>query len=85
MINEIKIHPEHFADWKAGIKRDELRLNDRDFKVGDTLHLREWGCLRGYTGNGLTTKVLGILRQHAGLAPDYVLLYCGEPIWDLAE
>lgn len=84
MIHELKIAPTHFDDWKRGIKRDELRLNDRDFKVGDTLHLREWGCLRGYTGNGLTTEVLGVLSQHAGLGSDYVLLYCSEPkSWDV--
>lgn len=96
MIHELKMQSQHFRHWKAGIKRCELRRSDRNFQVGDTLHLLEvvqdealdekgrplipvWSC----TGKGLTTDVLGILRDHAGLAPDYVLLYCGEPTYDL--
>ena len=85
MIHELKIDFTHFDTWKRGVKRCEVRLNDRDYKAGDTLHLREWGCLRGYTGNGLTTEVLGVLTslQFEGIAPGYVLLYCGEPTYDL--
>lgn len=92
MIHELKIDFTHFADWKAGIKRCEVRRDDRNYNIGDMLHLRE---LRGmisegpylvpdFTGEGLTTEVLGILRQNVGLAPGYLLLYCSEPkSWDL--
>lgn len=41
MIHHLKIYPEHFSAVCTGIKRAELRKNDRDFKVGDTLHLME--------------------------------------------
>lgn len=86
MIHELKILPQHFRDWKAGIKRCEVRLNDRDFKVGDTLHLREFDPVSRYSGDGLLTDVLGMLtsEQCAGLVPEYVVLYCSEPkAWDV--
>lgn len=41
MIHHLKIYPEHFSAACTGVKRAELRKNDRDFKVGDTLHLME--------------------------------------------
>lgn len=41
-VHELKIYPQHFADVKAGIKRAELRLNDRNYHTGDVLRLCEY-------------------------------------------
>lgn len=38
----LKTWPEYFKAIKSGEKKAELRLNDRDFKVGDTLILEEY-------------------------------------------
>ncbi|MGV8611086.1 DUF3850 domain-containing protein, partial [Pseudomonas aeruginosa] len=37
----LKIYPEFFSAVCTGVKRAELRKNDRDYRVGDTLHLME--------------------------------------------
>lgn len=42
MIHDLKTAPEHFAAILSGLKTAELRKDDRNFAVGDTLLLREW-------------------------------------------
>lgn len=46
---ELKILPQYFSDVYAGRKRFEIRRNDRDFRVGDKVTLKEWD--NGYTGS----------------------------------
>ncbi|HGK4390036.1 TPA: DUF3850 domain-containing protein [Klebsiella pneumoniae] len=41
ITHDIKIYPEFFSAVCTGVKRAELRKNDRDYRVGDTLHLME--------------------------------------------
>ena len=48
MKHELKILPEYFKPVKDGIKNFEIRKNDRNFQVGDTLILKEWD-VDGYT------------------------------------
>lgn len=58
-IHVLKIAPGHFAAVKAGDKKAELRLNDRNFKCADFILLREWRD--EYTGNALLVKITHIL------------------------
>lgn len=70
-VHELKTWPKHFFAVWQGLKRFEMRVNDRDFKLGDMLHLREWepslmyGVNGGgeYTGRSCLAKVLYILSE----------------------
>lgn len=42
MDHELKIIPPFYDDVKSGVKTFEVRRNDRNFQVGDLLHLKEW-------------------------------------------
>jgi hypothetical protein len=42
VIHELKSWPEFFRQVVAGVRTHELRLNDRDFNIGDVVRLREF-------------------------------------------
>lgn len=64
VTHELKIWPEYFEAVVSGIKTFEVRKNDHDFKVDDTLHLREWNPeTRCYTGRAVSVKVTYILKD----------------------
>ena len=62
-IHDLKIWPIFFESVVAGHKKCEVRKDDRDFNVGDTLNLHEWDPeTKKYTGAKVTVKVTHILR-----------------------
>lgn len=57
MDHELKTLPHHFAAIQDGSRRFDVRFNDRDFKVGDSLLLREFAPCLTCEGKGrLRTK-----------------------------
>jgi hypothetical protein len=56
-VHELKIWPEYFDDVESGAKTFEVRKLDRLFGKGDTLWLREWSPVKGYSGRE-TRKVI---------------------------
>ncbi|ESM57759.1 hypothetical protein L394_01256 [Klebsiella pneumoniae MGH 48] len=74
ITHELKIFPEFFSAVCTGVKRAELRKNDRDYRVGDTLHLLE--TPRGSchsTGEFINVKITHIADVGEWM-PGYVLL-----------
>lgn len=74
--HEIKILPQYFelvVAPRGGVKRFELRKDDRGYQAGDSVTLREWDG-KEYTGNEITVGIKYILRD----CPEYGLMegYC---------
>lgn len=58
ITHELKTWPEFYAVEIRGQKRFEVRRNDRDFKVGDELLLKEWDPKEhNYTGRSCLFRV----------------------------
>ena len=53
-VHDLKTWPRHFQAIWDGRKSFEMRRNDRGYKVGDTLILREWepSLMYGVDGGG---------------------------------
>lgn len=56
MVHELKIAPKWFNEKLKGLKQWEIRLNDRDFKTGDSLILLEYEN-GDYTGKSMIQLV----------------------------
>jgi len=65
-VHDLKILPQYFEEVIKGHKRFELRKDDRDYKVGDLLVLREFKDGK-YTG-----------RKAGQFAIRYILRDCPE-------
>lgn len=76
MKHELKTWPRYFQAIKDGIKNFEIRENDRDFKVGDTLVLKEYSpTINKFTGRKVTRQVSCILHGgQFGLAKGYCIM-----------
>lgn len=82
----LKLLPEYFADVKTGTKTFELRKDDRGFKVGDVLRLKEWSEPTGFTGKQELRVVTSVLRGPVyGLADGFVILSIASPQQAQAE
>ena len=71
MRHELKLNKIYFEKALNGKKPFEIRYNDRDYKVGDEIVLKEWDD--GYTGREISGKITYILNSaFVGLARGYV-------------
>ncbi len=76
VTHELKTWTKYFYDVLNGSKPFELRLNDRDFKVGDVLKLREYDPdKQEYSGLYCKRKVTYVLEGgQFGLEKGYVIM-----------
>lgn len=76
-MNDFKVHflkvlPEYYEALASHRKTFEVRKNDRDYKVGDILVLREWNGI--YTGRHITTGISYILDNPKFCKPGYIVM-----------
>jgi hypothetical protein len=79
MIHELKTWTEYFQLVSDGIKPFELRKNDRDFRAGHELLLKEYDKnSKKYTGRKLHFKITYVLggskSEHFGLKEGYCIM-----------
>lgn len=75
-FHELKVWPEFYEAIREGVKTFEIRKDDRGFRIGDELYLREW-CPKkqNYTGARSRRWITYILKGgQFGLEPGYVAL-----------
>lgn len=80
--HELKSWPRFFNPIVSGDRRHELRRNDRNYRVGDVVVLREFDeSLGRYTGRKCTAVVTSITSHDEpcavsaeGLNPDFCIL-----------
>ncbi|KKL94715.1 hypothetical protein LCGC14_1861960 [marine sediment metagenome] len=77
--HELKIRPDFFKQTLNGTLPFEYRKNDRDFKPGDYLWLREWDpdINIGYTGWNLYLQIKEVFKIIPGLPQDYCIMTFG--------
>lgn len=75
-IHTLKIYPAYFQLMKFGIKKFEVRKNDRDFKTHDLILFREYDPKTDmYTGQFSFQRITYILPGgQFGIEKDYVVM-----------
>lgn len=73
--HNLKSWPEYFSASMFGAKPFEVRINDRDYKVGDILQLEEWNPeTKLYTGRRLTRQVSYIMEPAFGMPENLIVM-----------
>lgn len=86
--HEMKLHTRWFDAVANGLKRYEIRKDDRGgFKAGDYLILREIDFDENkvvfYTGRAIAVKIMHVLTAEefpAGIKEGYAILSIGSPL-----
>lgn len=75
--HELKCHPHFFAAIAAGKKTFEIRRNDRDYRIGDMLNLREYDPTFGHTGRRLSGLEIVYIMQaedFPAILPGFIIM-----------
>lgn len=79
VTHNLKIWPEYFSAVRDGLKRAELRWNDREYQAGDTLDLCEWDPNEeAFTGDFISVTVTHVAELGQWM-PGYVMLSITPP------
>ncbi len=68
MLHRIKCWPKYFQPLQIGQKTFEVRINDRDYQVGDSLDIREWSPItESYTERYVVKLITYMIQGVCGL------------------
>jgi len=73
-VHELKTLPGYFMALVGNRKTFEVRKNDRNFKEGDILVLKEWSQQDGYSGREYRREITYILNNSDYCKDGYVIL-----------
>lgn len=76
-VHDVKSVQPHFDDVASGRKTAELRLDDRDYEVGDTIRMREF-VAGEFTGRVIAYEITHKLTGEPWLANGYCMLSLGR-------
>jgi hypothetical protein len=87
MRHNVKCWSKYFDDVKSGKKSFEVRLNDRNYQVGDILRQSNYDPeIKEFVGEFVDCRITYILDDHMFCKPGYVVMginvmgYGREPI-----
>ena len=64
LVHELKCWKEHFEPIKKGLKKMELRPNDRNYQTGHILILKEWDpAAETYSGDQIIVQVTHVFSK----------------------
>lgn len=72
--HNLKLETQYFDDAISGKKNFEVRFDDRQFRPGDTVVLREWDAEKqDFTGRLIGGVISYVLRDFPALKDGYVV------------
>lgn len=78
-VHQLKTDPEWFKDAKKGIKKFEVRSNDRCYEVGDIVILEEYDReTKEYSGESIIVEIIYICdygQKHNNIVFGFEKLY----------
>lgn len=78
-VHRAKIAPDWFKYVKLGLKKFEIRRNDRSYQVGDIVILEEYDMkLKEYTGESIIVEIIFICdyeQKHNNIVFGFEKLY----------
>jgi len=79
--HQLKIWPEFFRLVMADSLHSQIRKNDRDYQLGDTVQFFEWTDGKGFTGRRSPYyRVAYVLTDIDGLKDGYAMI-CFDGPW----
>lgn len=76
IAHDLKVNPQFWQALKNGQKPFEVRRDDRGFRVGDLVRLREYSHDMGYTGTGEVAFPISYILRHEDFPNGVPIGYC---------